>query len=542
MEFKSRSFVPGTKKLNQCTYDNTGKKYVQQYWRHCATCFSNQEEGACLNCVSICHEGHILGHVRQGMFFCDCGASADNNYVRSCCKNRDISRGSESLNNSLYTGYAGYASYIPDPVKPFGAYNNCEQCKDCHIANGYIPDTCPHRPFFAEHTMPRAPTISYNNHPVPQGPYAGSGYQINNPTKPKVRYLTPITEQKHHNSVLQTDTINDIVCQKTFTDGVISPFSISMALGLVHLGAHGNTDKELQNFMGNKYSLSTLKNLYNSINECPSVQVANAFFVRQDFRVNPKYIEATKGMMRTESGIDKNKINAYIEKKTKGLIKNLVDYLSPDTLAILINTIYFKSKWAKPFKKHDTFIEGFHNAGTTLPTKMMHKTDNFKYYEDGMAQLLEMNYMDNKIAMGFYLPNSKHGSLPQFNIRNIKNCIEYLNEETVKVVIPKFEVRKKTNLVSQLKKHGVKDLFLEDECDLSTISKEIYVEKIIHEAVVIVDEEGTEAAAVTAMMLCRNSCSRPKQPNKIFNANHPFYFYIRYMPTNTIIFVGDYKG
>ena len=110
------------------------------------------------------------------------------------------------------------------------------------------------------------------------------------------------------------------------------------------------------------------------------------------------------------------------------------------------------------------------------------------------------------------------------------------------MAIPKFEIRKKTNLVSQLKKHGVKDLFLEDKCDLSTISKDIYVEQIIHEAVIIVDEEGTEAAAVTAMMLCQNSCSRPKQPNKIFNANHPFYFYIRYMPTNTILFIGNYKG
>lgn len=334
---------------------------------------------------------------------------------------------------------------------------------------------------------------------------------------------------------------------------IISPASIAYALSLIHIGATGNTDKELTNFFGNKALLEDLYNAYNLLNYGP-VKTTNALFVRQDKQINPKYKEAIEkiALLTCENFnnpyLVASKINNYIEKNTSGLIKNLVsenDIVS-DLAILLINTIYFKAKWENPFDKSDTFQSRFSNLnGITTIVNMMYQNEAFLYYEDQLMQVIEMNYIDksfsNNYSMGVILPKYKSNKLPIIDINKISEYINNMELYQVDLYLPKFTHRANVDLIPALKKWGVKELFTTDAM-LNNISDNIFVSKVIHEAIVIVDEAGTEASATTACYEydCCDSGNNLKQVT--FKADHSFIYYIRHKKLNTILFLGNYNG
>lgn len=504
--------------LNECTYKKTGKNYALQFWRHCFTCFKDLEEGACLNCASICHAGHALGPIKKGNFFCDCGANNCRNITKSTFNPPTI----PSLKPVRFlTPIAprapptAYVPYIPSTkIRPC---DYCTICKDIPTVMNYMPTTCTHGA-------------------TPEKPYTGPSMFGNYlwPTKSVKTYGKPV-------EAFKTNSIGQKIFNKLQPGRIISPASIGMALGLIQIAAHDNTHRELTDFMSKRYTFNELKQLYGSINSSKSINIANAFFIRPGFPINPNYIKAVQDIMKTEIGIDAGKINKYIEKKTNGMIKNIVGRISVDTKAILVNTIYFKSDWKSSFKKKDTYIEDFYINNLTLPIKMMHQTTTVKYYEDAESQLIEMDYKDPDVVMGFVLPKDPSKKFGQFDWRKFWPSIGQLNKERISITIPKFKIKKKTNLVNIMKNCGVNDLFNDQKCNIAGISKDLFVSDIIHEAVVEVDEKGTEAAAATAIFLTRE-CAMTEEKTKTFKANHPFYFYIRHKSTDSILFFGDYIG
>jgi len=190
--------------------------------------------------------------------------------------------------------------------------------------------------------------------------------------------------------------------------------------------------------------------------------------------------------------------------------------------------------------------------------KLMTLSKRLPYFEDSEVQMIEMPYVGNQFCMGVILPKAptslqslldgimskfvtKQNFFESFNIGKINEYVKQLTtNESIEVYIPKFTHRKNIDLGSVLKKVGVTDLF-SPLANLGEISKDLYVSEAIHEAVVIVDEDGTEASAVTVMMMMESCCYKPKQP-KLFRADHSFIYYIRHKPTNMILFVGDYHG
>ena len=334
---------------------------------------------------------------------------------------------------------------------------------------------------------------------------------------------------------------------KTLPKGsVFSPLSIGYALSLVHQGAIGNTETELTKFLGRKYTMDDLSALLKQFNN-DLMKLTNALVINKNYVLHDSYLDSMRqlALINTEDFSQAVKvakqINSYIEQKTNGMIKDIVkeEQVTPATVMFLINTVYFKANWDRPFEVALTRKELF-NATTEVD--MMTRTGKMSYYLDPTtkAQMIEMNYQGGQYCMGFILPAEGE------DLRSCVSCLDKTQNcstTKVKVHIPKFTHRKQTELVPLLQKLGVSDLFSSGSARLDKMTPQLgtCVSDIIHEAVVIVDEKGTEAAAVTVIR-CMSESFRVEPDPVVFYANRPFLYYICHIPSNMMLFVGDYDG
>lgn len=232
--------------------------------------------------------------------------------------------------------------------------------------------------------------------------------------------------------------------------------------------------------------------------------------------------------------------NQIIERDTNSLIKNIVksNAIKNDTFCILINTIYFKSVWKTPFNKYLTKDKLFNEKHII---KMMKCDSMFLYYEDDAVQAVNMTYKDNIYSMLFVFP--KRGT-------EIDQCNDYLfkkinfSYENVDCEIPKFTQRKNIDLKPLFSKLGVKDFFDSELAQLNKMSDEnICISDVFHEAVVIVDEQGTEATATTYGSCLKNAIHDIrgiKEKSIPFYLDRPFLYAIK--DNDVVLFAGDYVG
>jgi serine protease inhibitor len=318
-------------------------------------------------------------------------------------------------------------------------------------------------------------------------------------------------------------------------DTIFSPLSITFMLSLLN-------ENEIKSLLNYEYSNSDLKMLHHTFNN-ETIKMANVIVINNKFKVNNKYINSIKNITLVENSNfnDKNlivnNVNDFIVKNTNGLIKNVLKQseISNDTSLILVNTIYFKSNWLYKFNPKHTTTYKF--GKTKKSVQMMYTKEKYKYYENDELQLLEMYYEDKDYVMGILLSQDTT-SLPKISMDDLNDYINNLRKEKVMVYLPKFTHRKRTNLIPLLKNLGVKDIF-NDNANL-TIAENSHVSSMIHEAVVIVDESGTEASAVT-MTVCTENCASPKEKQSyVFKADHPFIYYIRHVPSNMVLFYGNF--
>ena len=337
---------------------------------------------------------------------------------------------------------------------------------------------------------------------------------------------------------------------------IYSPLSVVVALSLVHLAALGNTDRQLTKLFNYKYSKDDLEEICKLFKN-DDVKMVNMILINKDYKINPAYINMINDMAIIIQDNFENgpkiaaQINNYIGKKTNGLIKNLVDAndIKDNMIFVLINTIYFKAEWENKFKSHKTTKMKFHK---TNMVDMMYQKSDFNYYENSKIQAIEMPYKNSNIVMGVILPKRyleednmdySANNVPIISSSEINEIINNMSFTEVKLYLPKFTQRKNLELVPILRKMGVIDLFDSNYADLNIASKKSFVSKIIHEAVVIVDENGTEATAATTIFdIDMMANPMMKKPEIIFKADHAFIYYIRYVPSNLFLFYGDYQG
>lgn len=283
--------------------------------------------------------------------------------------------------------------------------------------------------------------------------------------------------------------------------------------------------------------------------------VADAFFVRNDFPIYPDYVDylasyyqADYDQLDFDSPQAVDIINGWCNQKTHGLIPRIIDEITSEQMAFLLNAIHFRAPWTQEFSKEATKGEAFTKAdGTQTTLPMMHQTNNFPYAETADYQAISMPFANGAYAMTFVLPKAGGSAsllLAQQNIYEF-NCLQdslAKSVEHVDVTLPRFEASSDHNdLIKQLGALGVERIFT-DQAELTNISsKSLFVSAMKQKARIKVNEEGCEAAAVTVATASTTAYEGPKVI-KTFRADHPFLYFITEQSTGLIFFAGTYCG
>jgi serpin B len=342
-----------------------------------------------------------------------------------------------------------------------------------------------------------------------------------------------------------------------------SPYSISAALAMTYAGARGETEAQMAKVLhfpsqraGDQERFhpafgAIIKDL-NTRGKKGKYEliVSNALWGQKGYEFLAEFLELVKSnyggrlnevdfISDTESA--RKTINAWVEKKTKDKIKDLIvpGDLNQLTRLVLTNAIYFKGNWASRFKKENTKDAEFTLlSGEKVDTPTMNQTEQFSYMETEDFQGLEMPYVNNELSMIIFLPKRTDG-LAEFEKKltaeNLSQWLARLRKREVIVSVPKFKETSRFSLAGVLKSMGMTDAFVSVVADFSGMNgkKELYISKVIHKAFVDVNEEGTEAAAATAVVT-RAIAIRPS----VFRADHPFLFLIRDNSSGSILFIG----
>ncbi len=336
-----------------------------------------------------------------------------------------------------------------------------------------------------------------------------------------------------------------------------SPLSINSAFLIVYEGSRGNTKKEIEDVFGfpeEKIRRPNFARVFNEINREDkkyTLYTANALWVQKDFRILKEYKEIIKKYYISEienldfaGETEKSRqiINSWVSEKTRGKIKDLIPQggLNALTRAVITNAIYFKGNWLKKFDEKNTKEEDFfvsEEKRIKVPMMKMEK-EIFNYFEDDKLQVIEIPYDGEEVSMFIFLPKSLDiNSINEYlNYEKFKEIKENIRREEVDIYIPKFKMETKYLLNNVLYEMGIKDAFSEIDADFSGISgkKELFISNVYHKAYIEVNEEGTEAAAATGIVVEITAV----RFRKIFKADHPFVFLIYDKKLENILFLG----
>ena len=354
---------------------------------------------------------------------------------------------------------------------------------------------------------------------------------------------------------------------------VFSPLGIYVALAMVNDGAEGETATQMNEVLRSARGLDIhqgIKNvnvLIKNMQKDGQVDIATAMSIwpDRDYHFLDRYLLLLKDTYgaQTETVDYKKettreqaliKINRWVEEKTKDRIKNLIskNMLDADTRMVLVNAIYFKGNWETMFDKAATRKLPFHkDDGSDVPADFMNRTGVFGYTEIEKAQMLEMPYKGGKITMVMVLPNSS-STIKQIedmmSAVQLKGWILNMQYRKVEVVIPKFQLDYGAVLNGPLESLGMKLAFDKkradfsgmDGCNAQKCDHWLYVSKAVHKAFISVDEEGSEAAASTAVHMAELTSVGPSTP--VFKADHPFLFIIREKENGVVLFMGKFAA
>lgn len=339
-----------------------------------------------------------------------------------------------------------------------------------------------------------------------------------------------------------------------------SPASIHTALAMTYAGARGQTEAQVaaalrlpdweQDRVHAAYA--ALLDQFEPKRAPYELHVTNRLWGLPGYTWQQPFIDITRshygaGLREVDFAGDpeaaRQTINQWIEKQTRGKITDLIPTgtLSNMTRLVLTNAIYFKGKWDSPFEADVTRDAPFHlSPDEQAQVPMMHQTEQFGYAETDLAQVLSMSYARGELAMVVILPTAIDG-LPAVEAALIESGLDDIDlaDREVHVSFPRFRIEQAMPLKDTLAALGMTDAFDADRADFTgmTTQEPLFIAAAIHKAFVDVTEEGTEAAAATALSFDA-AMDMPGDPPPVFRADHPFVFLIRHTETGTILFLG----
>uniref|UniRef100_A0A8C0G034 Serpin B6 n=1 Tax=Chelonoidis abingdonii TaxID=106734 RepID=A0A8C0G034_CHEAB len=273
------------------------------------------------------------------------------------------------------------------------------------------------------------------------------------------------------------------------------------------------------------------------------LRIANRLYGEKTFKFLATFIDSCQKFYHAElqqldfsrAAEDSRKhINAWVEEKTEGKIQNLLAQGVVDSMTrlVLVNAIYFKGNWATQFNKDCTVERQF---------KINKEAKyNMSYLTDFQTKILDLPYVDNETSMIILLPDEIQDNSTELTHEKLTEWIhpEMMDYSEVEVFLPRFKLEQAYDLKPVLESMGMADAFDSDKVDLSgmSASNDLVLSEVVHKSFVEVNEEGTEAAAATGVILAGCCLQIPPQ----FTADHPFLFFIRHNKTGNILFYGRF--
>ena len=333
----------------------------------------------------------------------------------------------------------------------------------------------------------------------------------------------------------------------------ISPLSVSIALGMTLNGANGSTYDSIKAVLElNGLSEQEINESYKSladklINLDPKVvfNIANSIWYIKSMTFQQDFINTNKTYFNAEvSGLDFSDpvsleiINSWVYQSTNGKIDKILDRIPPEAVMYLINAIYFKGDWEYQFDKELTKEDNFILAnGSISPCKMMVQKNNFSYYTNSLFQAVDLPYGDSLFSMTIILPlpdKDINEIINQFNEANWNEWLGSFKVSEGEIRMPKFETEYELNLNDVLIDLGMGIAFRNADFTKMYAPGGLSISVVKHKTYVKVDEEGTEAAAVTSVEIIRTSIGSGFS----MKINRPFIYVIHERSSNTILFIG----
>ena len=334
---------------------------------------------------------------------------------------------------------------------------------------------------------------------------------------------------------------------------IFSPYSVSTALAMTYAGARGETAEQMQKtlhfLLGQEGLHEAFRTLASQLKPKEGeLTIANRLWGQQGYQFLDTFLKLTESAYGAKlAQLDfagateeaRKTINTWVEEQTRDKIKELLPkgLLDPLTTLVLTNAIYFKGKWASPFKKERTNDAPFTLLdGTKVTVPMMRQSGAFAVNRTKKLHVLEIPYAGKALSMVILLPTAADGLAALERALTASRLAEWLPKRkpsTVNISLPRFKIATPVNLTKTLAEMGM-PLAFSGGADFSgmTGKRDLFIGNVVHKAFVEVNEEGTEAAAATAVLM-----KRAAMPPS-FTADHPFLFLIRDKRSGSILFMG----
>ena len=333
----------------------------------------------------------------------------------------------------------------------------------------------------------------------------------------------------------------------------ISPTSVALALSMTYNGVSGETKQEMTKVLELtgmtpqeiNAANQGLQNSWQKVDPTVQVLIANSLWAQQGFSLKPEFLQTNQEYYQanvTELDFINPQealsiINNWVSQKTQGKIDQIVEEISPDHVLFLINAIYFKGNWETPFDRSQTTNKTFYlTDSSSKQHPMMSQSGFHRCYETDTFQAVSLSYgQKGALRMYIFLPKSNTNLATFLQQLTPENWNKWMQEFRVKggmIEIPRFKMAYEVQLKDTLKALGMAEIFDISKADFSPMTDDkVAVDSVKHKTFVEVNEEGTEAAAVTSISLPRGWIFQ-------MNVNRPFFCAIRDHTTGTILFMG----
>lgn len=336
----------------------------------------------------------------------------------------------------------------------------------------------------------------------------------------------------------------------------VSPISVAIALSMVYNGASGQTQQAMaQTLEFPGMSLESINQANAALKETlensdPQVQmaIANSLWAKFDTSFQPEFLQRNQQFYQAKvTDLDfsdptaPSVINNWVAQSTQGKINKIIDKIRPDDMLFLLNAIYFKGKWTTPFDKSQTTTQPFYlSNGHQKQLSMMAQSGRYRYYENEKFQAVSLPYGKGRLSLYIFLPKPEFSLAAFSQDLSAENNSQWMSQFQLRngsIRLPRFKIEYNIELTNTLKALGM-EAALNSQANFSQMSSiPLRLNQIKHKTFVEVNEEGTEASAVTSVGVVATAAHLPKLPFQM-TVDHPFFCQIRDNQTGTILFMG----